>query len=198
MKIGHWRQDAGHTEQHRKSQQDKLIVPHNHQISGKKSICKSQTKLNRAFERLIVKLCHELSPANKKEPKIILVTSDKAEEGKSFIARNLTDKLNEMGKTATMLDSLSNKLILQTNDEITKELKQNAGNAEYLIIDSKSLSVSADSIVLGKLADITLFVVREGKSDFYIVEKIQKLTEDEAFNNLQCVVCDCCETFWNV
>lgn len=75
-------------------------------------------------------------------------------------------------------------LLLPALDKLFEELKT---RYDYIIIDSVPAQVVADGVIVNRVADLTLFVVRAGNLDRRLLPDIQQLHDEERFKNM-CVV----------
>ena len=67
---------------------------------------------------------------------------------------------------------------------LIEELKK---TYEYIVVDNVPAMVVADAGIVNRIADVTLYVIREGKIDRRYLPELQRLYEEEKFNRL-CIV----------
>ena len=71
---------------------------------------------------------------------------------------------------------LSNRL-----DQLVDELKK---RYDYVIVDNVPLGVVADSSIINRITDVTIFVVRSGKLDRRQLPEIERLYQERRLNNM--------------
>lgn len=69
-------------------------------------------------------------------------------------------------------------------EQLIEELKK---TYEYIVVDNVPAMVVADAGIVNRIADVTLYVVREGKIDRRYLPELQRLYEEQKFNRL-CIV----------
>lgn len=72
-------------------------------------------------------------------------------------------------------------------EKLIEELKQ---RYDYIIIDNVPAQVVADAGIVNRVADVTLYVVREGKIDRRYLPELERLYRDKKFNHLCVIVND--------
>jgi len=77
---------------------------------------------------------------------------------------------------------MSNRLEL-----LIEELKK---SYDYIVVDNVPAQVVADAGIVNRIADITIYVVREGKIDRRYLPELQRLYEEKKFNNLCILIND--------
>lgn len=75
-------------------------------------------------------------------------------------------------------------LMLPALEELVEKLKE---RYDYVILDNVPAQVVADAVIVNRVADMTLFVVRAGNLDRRMLPDIQKLHDDGKFKEM-CVV----------
>lgn len=114
--------------------------------------------------------------------KVILVVSDSQGDGKTFIAKRLTDSLSSIGKKVVYMDlDLRSKSslnshpadILASND-FAIQMADAKTNNDYVIIDTPALGKYNDACQIASYADVTLYVVKVGSTSKESVEKYKK------------------------
>lgn len=76
-------------------------------------------------------------------------------------------------------------LLNQRLDKLIDKLK---AEFDYIIIDSVPSNVIADAIIVNRIADITMYVVRAYKLDKHFLSEIQDLYDDNKFKNLNLIL----------
>ena len=114
--------------------------------------------------------------------KVILVASDQEGDGKTYIARQLTDSLAAIGKKAQYINgdlrsSASPRQASHPADylagaDFAHELQQAKAANDYVILDSPAISQYVDAYQLAQYADATLYVVRAGKTEKSVLESL--------------------------
>lgn len=72
-------------------------------------------------------------------------------------------------------------------DECVAELRQ---MYDYVIVDNVPAQVVADAGIVNRVADLTIYVVREGKVDRRYLPELERLHQEGKFNNLCIVIND--------
>lgn len=75
-------------------------------------------------------------------------------------------------------------LMTEKLEQLIEELKK---TYEYIVIDNVPAQVVADAGIVNRVADVTLYVIREGKIDRRYLPELQRLYEENKFNHL-CVI----------
>ncbi len=78
-------------------------------------------------------------------------------------------------------------LMSERLDECVNELRQ---MYDYVIIDNVPAQVVADAGIVNRVADLTIYVVREGKVDRRYLPELERLHQEGKFNNLCIVIND--------
>lgn len=76
-------------------------------------------------------------------------------------------------------------LLLPALDELVDKLKE---KYDYVILDSVPAQVVADAVIVNRMADITLFVVRAGNLDRRMLPDIQQLQDEGKFKNMSVIL----------
>ena len=71
---------------------------------------------------------------------------------------------------------------------LIEELKK---RYDYIVVDNVPAQVVADAGIVNRIADVTLYVLREGKIDRRYLPELQRLYEQNKFNKLTIVLNDC-------
>ena len=58
---------------------------------------------------------------------------------------------------------------------------------DYIVIDNVPAQVVADASIVNRVADVTLYVMREGKIDRRYLPELERLYQEKKFNHL-CIV----------
>lgn len=132
-----------------------------------------------AIYNLRTTLLLNLKPAQK----TILVASQNAGDGKTYIAQHLADSLNAIGKKAlyinTDLRSNNSKdahpADILASDEFAKQIAVAKEANDYVILDSPALNKYIDALQLVKFADATLFIAKAGST---VKSDIESLNND--------------------
>lgn len=110
----------------------------------------------------------------KPDQKVILVTSQREGDGKSFISQHLTDSFNAIGKKTLYVNADLRKIEkdhpadIFASDDFAQKMAQAKAEKDYVIIDSSAIGKYVDAFQLAQFADATLYVVKAGttvKSD---------------------------------
>ena len=134
--------------------------------------------------------------------KVILVTSESNGDGKSYIASNLSDSLQQIGKNVLLLDlnlregssSISSYLPTLKNihpadilarDEFAGVMSNLKAQYDYVIIDAPALDKYSDVYQIAKFVDVSLFVVKAGKT---LISTLEKLTKETRLPNLKYLI----------
>lgn len=72
-------------------------------------------------------------------------------------------------------------------DQLIDELKQ---QYDYIVVDNVPALVVADAGIVNRVADVTVYVMREGKVDRRYLPELQRLYESNRFNNLCILIND--------
>ena len=121
----------------------------------------------------------------------ILVASQNAGDGKTFIAQHLVESLSAIGKKAILIngDLRSEKLSARASSlspertvncqlstakhpsdvlasaEFAEQVNQAKSSNDFVILDSPAISKFADALQLAQYADATLYIVKAGQTD---------------------------------
>ena len=136
------------------------------------------------------------------DQKTILVASNADGDGKSFIAQHLTDSLTAIGKKATLIKAdlrnnsqlsarpvgalatdrdariinsqLSNQHAadILASESFAQQIAQAKADYDFVILDSPAMSQYADAYQLAAFADVTLYVVKAGKTQKSAIETL--------------------------
>lgn len=70
---------------------------------------------------------------------------------------------------------------------LIEELKK---DYDYIVVDNVPAQVVADAGIVNRVADVTLYVIREGKIDRRYLPELQRLYEEKKFNHLCIIIND--------
>lgn len=73
-------------------------------------------------------------------------------------------------------------------DQCMEELKK---HYDYIIVDNVPAQVVADAGIVNRIADLTIYVIREGKVDRRYLPELERLHQEGKFNYLTIVLNDC-------
>lgn len=72
-------------------------------------------------------------------------------------------------------------------DQLIDELKQ---HYDYIVVDNVPAQVVADAGIVNRVADVTLYVIREGKIDRRYLPELERLYQEKKFNKLCIIIND--------
>ena len=78
-------------------------------------------------------------------------------------------------------------LLSQRLDELITELRQ---HYDYIVIDSVPAMTIADAMILDRIADLTIYVIRQGGLDRRLLPDIEQLYREHKFRNMGIVLND--------
>ena len=78
-------------------------------------------------------------------------------------------------------------LMSERMDKLIEDLKQ---QYDYIVVDNVPALAVADAGIVNRVADVTIYVVREGKIDRRYLPELQRLYEAKRFNNLCILIND--------
>ena len=119
----------------------------------------------------------------KEDKKTIMVASQNDGDGKTFIAKQLTESLNTIGKKCALInaDLRSQSLTkgqyaadILAGDEFANQITDAKSVNDYVIIDTPALSKYSDVYQVARFADVTLYVVKAGKTQKSDIESLNK------------------------
>lgn len=126
----------------------------------------------------------------KENQNVILVTSDAQDDGKTFVAKHLTDSLLQIGKNvlllnlnlrggesgiASYLPDLKNlhPADLLAREEFAQLMTKLKAQYDYVVIDTPALGRYNDAYQIAQFADVTCYVVRVGKTSKSAISKLK-------------------------
>lgn len=161
----------------------------------------------------IRKIVTELIGRHSDKPTTVLVTSHKQGEGKTVVTTNIVRYLAKSNYKVLLLDCTTQKKAVQilsytpssgevvlTSESafclkqrsiIEEELKKLSEGQDFVIILTDDMSNSSDCNRLKDFADYTLFVVREGRSDSNVLDRLLTYQEKALFPNILVCLTDC-------
>ena len=121
--------------------------------------------------------------------KAILVASHSTGDGKTFLAQQLTDSLNAIGKKATLINADFRSLSLPkghpsdilASADFALQIAQAKASSDYVILDTPALDKYVDAYQIAKFADATLFVV---KAESTPKSALESLSSDTRLPNI--------------
>lgn len=130
-----------------------------------------------AIRNLRTQLLQTLKP----EQKVILVASNDAGDGKTFIAKQLAGSLTTIGKEAIYMDcdlrkqhTPAHPADILAGKAFAAELKKAVSENDYVVLDSPALGAYADANQLAAFADATVYVVKAGQTRKSVVSALNK------------------------
>lgn len=112
--------------------------------------------------------------------KVILIASDSEGDGKTYLAKQLVDSLNVIGKKALYVNadlrgtvSGSHPADILAGADFAKQIADAKANNDYVIIDSPALGKYNDANQLANFADATCYVVKPGSTSKSAIAKLK-------------------------
>ena len=112
--------------------------------------------------------------------KVILIASDSEGDGKTYLAKQLVDSLNAIGKKALYVNadlrgtvSGSHPADILAGADFAKQMADAKVNNDYVIIDSPALGKYNDANQLANFADATCYVVKPGSTSKSAIAKLK-------------------------
>lgn len=120
----------------------------------------------------------------KKDQKAVMLISESEGDGKTYLAKQLTDSLSAIGKKVLYMncDFRSNDSNLSSGqhpadilarESFVTQMNEAKSNNDYVIIDTPALDNYNDTNQLAPFADATLFVVKIGNTKKSAIEKLK-------------------------
>lgn len=116
----------------------------------------------------------------KSEQKVVMLVSEAAGDGKTYLSKRLTDSLLAIGKKALYMDIdlRSKNTVLHPADflassDFLKQMNEAKADNDYVIIDTPAIGEFNDVYQIAQFADATLFVVKLGSTDKAFLDKIK-------------------------
>lgn len=133
------------------------------------------------YDDAIRNLRTQLLQALKPEQKVILVASNDAGDGKTFIAKQLAGSLTTIGKEAIYMDcdlrkqhTSAHPADILAGKAFAAELEKAVSENDYVVLDSPALGAYADANQLAAFADVTIYVVKAGQTRKSVVSALNK------------------------
>ncbi|SEW22755.1 Uncharacterized protein involved in exopolysaccharide biosynthesis [Prevotella sp. khp7] len=130
-----------------------------------------------AIRNLRTQLLQTLKP----EQKVILVASNDAGDGTTFIAKHLADSLTTIGKKAIYMDcdlrkqhTSAHPADILAGEAFATELRNVVSGNDYVVLDSPALGAYSDANQLAAFADVTIYVVKAGRTQKSVVSALNK------------------------
>lgn len=116
--------------------------------------------------------------------RVIMVTSDRDGDGKTYLAKHLAESLTAIGKTAQYIDCdlrKSARADMHPADYFasavfTEKVNQAKATNDYIILDTPSLGKFADANIIGQQADATIYMVKTGSTPKIVLEALDEET----------------------
>jgi uncharacterized protein involved in exopolysaccharide biosynthesis len=116
--------------------------------------------------------------------RVIMVTSDRDGDGKTWLAKSLAESLTAIGKTAQYIDCDLRKSARPdmhpadyfATAAFIQKIDQAKVSNDYIILDTPSLGKFADANIVGHQADATIYVVKAGTTPKTVVEALNEET----------------------
>ncbi|MCR5180825.1 MAG: polysaccharide biosynthesis tyrosine autokinase [Bacteroidaceae bacterium] len=80
---------------------------------------------------------------------------------------------------------------LLMSDRLEKLIEELKKDYEYIVVDNVPAQVVADAGIVNRIADVTLYVLREGKIDRRYLPELQRLYSEGKFRNMCIILNDC-------
>lgn len=119
----------------------------------------------------------------KQENKVILFVSDKDGDGKTYLAKRLTDSLSSIGKKTMYFnaDLRSSKASnvgqhpadFLASEDFVNQINDAKANNDYVIIDTPATKLYSDAAQIAPLADLTLYVVKAGSTEKSTIKNLK-------------------------
>ena len=112
------------------------------------------------------------------DQKVILVTSTVSGEGKSFVSANLAISLSLLGKKVVIVGldirkpGLNKVFQLSNKEKAIEILKQ---NFDYVIMDTAPIGMVTDTLLVGRVADLSVYVCRADythKAEYTLINEL--------------------------
>lgn len=127
-----------------------------------------------------------LSGSNKREG-ITSYLSGSTDDWRSLIVKECPDYNVDMLPAGITPPNPSELLMSGRLEQLVNELKE---VYDYLVIDNVPAQVVADAGIVNRVADVTLYVIREGIIDRRYLPELERLHQENKFNHLCIVIND--------
>jgi Mrp family chromosome partitioning ATPase len=116
--------------------------------------------------------------------RVIMVTSDRDGDGKTWLAKSLAESLTAIGKTAQYIDCDLRKSARPdmhpadyfATAAFIQKIDQAKVSNDYIILDTPSLGKFADANIIGQQADATIYMVKAGSTPKTVLEALDEET----------------------
>jgi hypothetical protein len=116
--------------------------------------------------------------------RVIMVTSDRDGDGKTWLAKSLAESLTAIGKTAQYIDCDLRKSARPdmhpadyfATAAFIQKIDQAKVSNDYIILDTPSLGKFADANIIGQQADATIYMVKTGSTPKIVLEALDEET----------------------
>ncbi|MBR1410672.1 MAG: polysaccharide biosynthesis/export family protein [Prevotella sp.] len=115
--------------------------------------------------------------------KVIFMVSESESDGKTYLAKQLTDSLTAIGKKTLYMDldlrsksSSVHPADLFASDEFAKQMADAKADNDFVVVDTSALGKYNDVYQIAKFADVTCYVVKAGQTPKSVVEKLKEET----------------------
>ena len=113
------------------------------------------------------------------EQNVIMFASDADGDGKTYLAKSLTDSLNKIGKKALFMDldlrsktSAIHPADYLASDDFAKQMDSSKSNYDYVIVDTPAMGKFSDAYQIAQFVGTTLFVVKIGSTDKSVINNL--------------------------
>jgi capsular exopolysaccharide synthesis family protein len=108
---------------------------------------------------------------------------------RDVIVNNVFHKLVDMIPSGIIPPNPTELLMSDKFEELIHYLRR---QYDYVLIDSVPAGLIADAVIINRVADITFYVVRDGKIDRRYLPELEKLHREEKFKNM-CIILNGCD-----
>ena len=143
---------------------------------------------NEAIRNLRTNLLLEM----KENQKVILFVSASDGDGKTYLAKQLSDSLVAIGKKALYMDlDLRSKSGIDypadvlANADFAEQMKAAKEDNDFVIIDTSALGKYNDAYQIAQYADVTCYVVKAGST---LKSSIQNLNKESRLTNVKFII----------
>lgn len=114
------------------------------------------------------------------EQKVVMLVSESEGDGKTYLAKQLADSLSAIGKKALYLDldlrskpSSTHPADFLASSNFAEQMNDAKANNDYVIIDTPALGKYNDACQIAPFADVSLLVVKAGRTSKSSVERLK-------------------------
>ena len=111
--------------------------------------------------------------------KVIMLVSDADGDGKSYLAKQLSESFSVIGKKALYFNADfrtqnvgQNAADILAGEDFANKINEVKANNDYIIIDTPSLSKYTDAYQIAKFVDVTCYVVKVDSTSKYAIERV--------------------------